>query len=270
MSTLHRRLYGGEGYNRVFWSPADVEEIIKRYGGRMVTAYSPPTVMRALEPAKAGTSSDAVYSFVASTSSIDRAGDTLSQQGWHLGQFKRNPVILWSHDQSSLPIGRATQASVQGDRLIASIKFANTRHANAVEKSVKAGTLNAVSVGFRPLRWKFSNDDSRDRGIDFHEMELLELSLCAVPANADCLMIGASGIPKTYAERKRAKRLRDLELAKLSEAPKSSTTTKRERELELAEIKAARNLSREAIDAGMQRLLELEEIREGGRHGRRR
>ena len=146
-------------------------------------------------------------------------------------------------------MGRATQASVQGDRLIASIKFGGTRFADTVEKSVKSGVLNAVSVGFRPLRWKFSNDESRDRGIDFHEQELLEISVCAVPANSDALLIGSKGIPKSLKEEQR---------------------DKRKRELELAEIAAGRNISQASIDAGLRRLRELEEIRLGGRHGRRR
>ena len=158
-------------------------------------------------------------------------------------------IILWSHDQSTLPIGRATKIGVEGGRLVTNIQFGSTRLANAVEKSVKSGVLNAVSVGFRPLRWKFSNDDSRDRGVDFFEQELLEISLVNVPANSDALLVGSTGIPKSYKEKQRDKRQRDLELAK---------------------IKAARNLSQASIDAGLQRLLELEAIRLGGRRYDRR
>jgi hypothetical protein len=77
MGSLHTRLYGGDGFHRVFWSPADVEEIIRRYGGRaQATPYAPRTIMRAVEAADVGSSSNnATYNFVASTSSIDRMGD---------------------------------------------------------------------------------------------------------------------------------------------------------------------------------------------------
>ena len=35
--------------------------------------------------------------FVLSDSSVDRMGDTIDAAGWRLGQYKANPVVLWSH-----------------------------------------------------------------------------------------------------------------------------------------------------------------------------
>jgi hypothetical protein len=38
--------------------------------------------------------------FVLSDSSVDRMGDTIDAAGWRLGQYKANPVVLWSHLRS--------------------------------------------------------------------------------------------------------------------------------------------------------------------------
>jgi len=43
---------------------------------------------------------------VASTSTPDRFGDIIVQDGWELEQFKKNPVIPWGHDYNKPPVAR--------------------------------------------------------------------------------------------------------------------------------------------------------------------
>lgn len=124
--------------------------------------------------------------FVASTANADRMHDVINQMGWELERFKKNPVILWAHDSDSLPVGKAVNVYVDGTLKI-EVQFASDEYefARTVEKLVKNGYLNAVSVGFIPLEDPEPNDHG---GYDFKRNELLEVSIVPVPANAEALV----------------------------------------------------------------------------------
>jgi hypothetical protein len=46
---------------------------------------------------------------IISTEDIDRSGEIVRQNGWELANYKNNPIVLWSHDYYSLPIGVCTE-----------------------------------------------------------------------------------------------------------------------------------------------------------------
>lgn len=135
-------------------------------------------------------------SFVISTDTIDRGGDTVSVEGWDFERFLRNPVVLWAHDASSPPIARALDVRVEGGALKATAKFrtpvnakdAPGHFADSIYHMLKDGFLSAVSVGFVPKKWSFAEGEGRKFGIDFEEQELLEFSVVPVPANPDALI----------------------------------------------------------------------------------
>jgi hypothetical protein len=54
--------------------------------------------------------------------------------------------------------------------------------------ALKGGFLSAVSVGFAPVKYAFSDEPGRSFGIDFLQQELLEFSVCPVPANPEALI----------------------------------------------------------------------------------
>jgi HK97 family phage prohead protease len=127
---------------------------------------------------------------VASSGEVDRYGDTIDPNGWMLENFKKNPVILFAHDQHSLPVGKATEVSVAGGNLEIEIEFVPKEvydFAGTVERMVRLGFLNAVSVGFQPKAYVFNEERG---GIDFKEQDLLELSVVPVPALSSALVIG--------------------------------------------------------------------------------
>lgn len=134
--------------------------------------------------------------FTISTASVDRMGDTLAIDGWKLDTFRKNPVVLWAHDSSSLPPAKASQVRIEGDKLKANAEFVPADvpvigpFAEAALQLYKHGFLNATSVGFWPLKYAFTDDPQRGFGIDFMEQELLEFSLVPVPANAEALIEG--------------------------------------------------------------------------------
>lgn len=128
---------------------------------------------------------DRTLRFRISTGSVDRDRDTIAPAGWKLSNYKKNPIVLWAHDYSSLPIARTTKIKVDGDALVATAEFADHPFADTVYRMLKGGFLKATSVGFEPL--KHAYDDKRG-GYDFLEQELLEFSVVPVPANPEALM----------------------------------------------------------------------------------
>ena len=129
--------------------------------------------------------------FVISTASVDRMGDTIAVDGWKLDTYRKNPVVLWAHDASMLPIGKASNVRVEDGKLKARAEFMPKEisgMSNAVFEMIRGGFLSATSVGFAPIKYAFSEAADRKFGIDFIEQELLEFSVVPIPANAEALV----------------------------------------------------------------------------------
>jgi len=129
---------------------------------------------------------DRTVDFTISTATKDRDGDTIDPKGWILTNFLKNPVVLFGHDNRSLPIGRAENIRLEGGALKASVKFATkemNKLADSVFQMVKAGFLNATSVGFAPVEF-----ERGDGGIQFTKQELLEFSIVPIPSNPEALV----------------------------------------------------------------------------------
>jgi len=140
---------------------------------------------------KAVSDADRTIDFVISTDTVDRYGDTIAVDGWQLGNYRKNPVVLWAHDSSMMPVAKAFNVRIEDGKLKARAEFMTadiSGFADSVFKAIKGGFLNAVSVGFIPVKYAFSEDDGRTFGIDFLEQELLEFSVCPVPANPEALV----------------------------------------------------------------------------------
>ncbi|HEY8686003.1 MAG TPA: HK97 family phage prohead protease [Chloroflexota bacterium] len=144
------------------------------------------------EPVEPVDGTERTLRFCFSDGSVDRMGDTINPNGWNLAAFSKNPVALWAHDSSQPPIGRAANVTVEGARLMGDIEFATAEiyaFADTIYRLAAGKFLNAVSVGFMPTEYSFvENDPDRGWGIDFKKQELLEISVCPVPANANALV----------------------------------------------------------------------------------
>ena len=135
---------------------------------------------------------DRTLEFTLSTGAVDRDRDTLDPSGWDLRSYGKNPVVLFAHSYGSLPIARTKEIGVDGGKLQAVAEFVPPElyaFGDAVYQLIRAGFLNAVSVGFAPLKW----DRNEDRGgVDFHKQELLEWSIVPVPSNPEALVVARS------------------------------------------------------------------------------
>lgn len=141
------------------------------------------------------------FTAVASTATVDRHGEVVSPEGWDLDNFKKNPVLLWSHDHAIPAIGKATKVWVEGIGQAAKLKFTGvwqtvTKEGKAAAQLVADGILNSFSVGFIPTEME---------GNTYTEQELLEISLVNVPANPDAMMLAYKSLKDNGFDEKVAK-----------------------------------------------------------------
>ncbi len=123
--------------------------------------------------------------FVASTSNVARDGWVVDQAGWQLDNYRTNPVFLWGHDYSSLPLGRC-DVFVEMDQLMADVTFDQSdEFARKVESKYRNGFLNAVSVGWRTLEYTMPVNPKDP--IRMTKNELLDVSAVAVPGDPGAL-----------------------------------------------------------------------------------
>ena len=126
--------------------------------------------------------------FVASTDTIDSYGEIVAQN-WDLARYLRNPVVLFAHKSSEIPIGHCTRVEMINGQLECTIKFSSAAanpKAEQVWQSVKEKALRAVSVGFRPrtVRAEVRNDQTV---FVLDDNELHEISVTPIGANPDAL-----------------------------------------------------------------------------------
>lgn len=131
---------------------------------------------------------------ICSTESVDRMGDIIVQSGIDLTAYKKNPVVLWGHNPDS-PIARAVDIGLSGGKLQATVEFpeeSKDAEADRYYGKIKAGLVNAASVGFVPTEWEAIDPKEPWGGAKFTKSELLEFSFVSIPANKDCLIVGRS------------------------------------------------------------------------------
>ena len=131
--------------------------------------------------------------FVFSNGSVDRYGDTIEPQGWELENYMVNPVVLDSHDSSSIEkiMGKTLSLAIEDNQLVGTIEFVpggKNAVADLAFWLAQNGFLSTVSVGFRPIEYRASSDKKRKGGVDFLRQELLEVSLVPVPALPSALI----------------------------------------------------------------------------------
>jgi len=127
--------------------------------------------------------------FLISTDAVDRDGDSIDPKGWDVASYKKNPIVLWSHDYSGLPVAKAISMEQTKNGLAATAEFpAKGIHpfADTVYELLKGGFLGATSVGFKPIKHEKATD--REKGMNYFAQELLEFSIVPIPANPEALV----------------------------------------------------------------------------------
>lgn len=131
---------------------------------------------------------------ICSTGEPDRMGDEVVQTGINLGPYLKNPTVLWGHN-ADVPIARAIEIGVKNGKLQATVQFpaeGDDEDADWVYSKIRAGIVNATSIGFLPTQYEPRDAKQPWAGLRFLKSELLEFSFVSVPANAGCLIVGRS------------------------------------------------------------------------------
>jgi HK97 family phage prohead protease len=132
---------------------------------------------------------------IASTPAPDRDKDRVMPKGINVENFKGNPALFFGHNYAdpAMLIGSVAEFSIDD----AGMKFrpelrepASDSDPMTIIKSLwDSGLLRAASIGFIPRKSK-ANDLG---GLDFDEVELLEISLVGLPANQQALRLAMKG-----------------------------------------------------------------------------
>jgi HK97 family phage prohead protease len=135
-----------------------------------------------------GTDTTQGFPWTLSTFDLDRYGERIDPQGWDFKRYRQNPVVEWAHRYDIPAIGKIEGLTVD-DGGLHGLVFFNDKAFDAfgwsIGERVKAGVIRAGSVGFRVVEIEIpSKEDSRDgTSLIFRKQELLEFSICNVPAN---------------------------------------------------------------------------------------
>lgn len=146
-----------------------------------------------------------------STIDVDRDGDRIYPQGVELDNFARNSPLLWAHEHAGLPIGVVTDIAIApGNGIEASWRWLeNDPFADRVKNAWEQGVVRAASIGFLPLQ----SHPNEHGGQDITRWDLLEVSLCPIPANQHATrMLKALGLLDSNNHSERRPRLSEQHL----------------------------------------------------------
>jgi len=165
-----------------------------------------------------------VLDFTASDETLDRYDEIISASGWQLANYRRNPVFQNAHQYGDVifTLGKALLTEIRDGRLFQRIEFATDVNpmARIAYGLYRGKFLNAVSVGFIPVKWE---NGSAEKGFrrKYLEQELLEVSAVGIPANPNAL---ALGLKSGAVQKSDIKDLSDLLTKTLCEDSSSSSS----------------------------------------------
>jgi len=128
------------------------------------------------------------FAWTFSTFNLDRYGERVDPSGWDFSQYVKNPVIEWAHRYDIPAIGKAENIYTDEKGLHGVLVF-NPKEYDpfgwSIGERVKAGVIRAGSVGFRVIEIEIPDKKTAEDGtyLIFRKQELLEFSICNVPAN---------------------------------------------------------------------------------------
>ena len=144
-----------------------------------------------------------------STFDLDRYGERIDPQGWDYRRYMENPVVEWAHKYDIPAIGKIEGLTVDADGLHGLVYF-NSKEFDAfgwsIGQRVKAGVIRAGSVGFRVMEIEIPDRKTAEDGtaLIFRKQELLEFSICNVPANPFALTKSNEQVAGSNEERSNA------------------------------------------------------------------
>ena len=142
------------------------------------------------------------FPWTLSTYDLDRFGERIDPHGWDFKRYMENPVVEWAHRYDTPAIGKLEGLFSDDTGLHGLVVFNDKEYdlfGWSIGQRVKAGVIRAGSVGFRVMEIEIPDKNTAEDGTSliFRKQELLEFSICNVPANPFALSksgIGEQGI----------------------------------------------------------------------------
>ena len=133
-----------------------------------------------------------LQTFVLHDSSVNTYGFRMMTEGCDLSEFRKNPIMLFNHNDWEMPIGRWDNIRVEGDRILADADFdLEDERGREIARKVESGYLSACSVG----AWvsETSSDPALmlegQSGATVTSWTLREASICNIGANHNALVL---------------------------------------------------------------------------------
>ena len=138
---------------------------------------------------------------IISTSAPDRDNEIVLPQGLRKANYAGRP-ILWQHDRDIPAIGSLMWVKPGNNQVIAKFRISNkTEFADDIYQLITEGHLSAVSVGFEVFNERPATKEEQEQfgkvSSVITDWELLETSICNVPANEEAMIISKSLSEKT-------------------------------------------------------------------------
>ena len=140
------------------------------------------------------------YQWTMSDFTLDRDMERIDPAGWDLKSFKDNPIVLWSHDTSIPAIGRMDNVRRADGAIVGKVLFDDDDpFAAMIHGKVKKGILTKGSVGFKPTKIEWIEDEKDLTKLIYRKQELYEFSIVNVPSNVNASRRGVD-IPEEIEE----------------------------------------------------------------------
>lgn len=132
---------------------------------------------------------------IISTSRLNCYGTRVITAGIDTAQYAKNPVLLYMHNRSKMPIGIIENLHVQGDTLYGTPKFDDcTEEERVIAKKWENGTLRMLSAGLDIIEWSEDPEllvQGQTRPT-ITRSKLIEVSVVDIGANDDALQCSLS------------------------------------------------------------------------------
>ena len=138
------------------------------------------------------------HRMVIAANEVSRNGDELNLRGVSFKNYRRNPVVLWSHDSwggipiaKTLKIGHDDQGRIEADFQFNS----GDDFAARVENAWNGGFIRSASIRYLPTKVvEVRNEEGKVERLRIEESDLLEWSLVPIPADPDAVKAGARAL----------------------------------------------------------------------------
>lgn len=136
----------------------------------------------------------AISGYAATFGRADSQADAIEPGAFRASLARRaaRVPLLWQHDVAE-PIGRVTVLQEDARGLWFSAELSATRRAQDALALLQGGALRECSIGFVPRRVRFEQRNG-DRVRVLQELDLIEISLVTLAANADARVTHIDGL----------------------------------------------------------------------------